>query len=176
MAQKQTQDFNGENNMAITYKWNDQANTAVRVLDGGVLVQTVPVGHRIYREDILGNPIEAYKTSQEMEQDRIDKISQNKKDLKSACLSYEAYWIDRNMQSEFDLSRALYEGGNVTPSDLPKAAVVGAWKESLWADYYVRKTAIEAEQNFTLDFSNNDPLEVDFHDIRKEREDFLAGV
>ena len=116
----------------------------------------------------------------EVEASQIEQSTKQNKDkkdrLKSACETYEKSWIDRNMQSEFDLSRALYEGGNATPEQLPKAASVGQWKEGLWVDYLERKTALLAGEEYSLDFSNNDPLEYDFYDLRGERQAFLGSL
>ena len=160
------------------FKWNDSENKSIKQIDGQA--RTFPVEHRFYEELVQpwldeGNTVEPYKTPEELEQERLAKIQANKTALFNACESYEISWVDRNMQSEFDLSRALYEAGTTTPTDLPKAATVGEWKESLWADYYTRKAAVEAEQEFSLDFSNHYPLQFNFHDLKNEREDFLGG-
>ena len=103
-------------------------------------------------------------------------IASKESSLFQACEAYEIHNIDRNMQSEFDLSRALYEANTATPEQLPRAKSIGDWKEALWADYYTRKSAITVSSDLDLDFSNHDPVPANFHDLKNEREGFLASL
>jgi len=118
-------------------------------------------------------------TQAEKDQRVIDKeaaIIKNKQDnLFQFCEDYEILNVDRNMQSEFDLSRALYEAGKAEPEQLPLAKSLGDWKESLWADYYTRKAAITVDSILDSDFSNHNPVPTDFQGLRSERETFLAA-
>ena len=118
-----------------------------------------------------------------------DKIRDNKiNELWNAAYSYQVRNIDQNLDREFMFARNLVRFNGATDADFPSCVALRNWIQSIWgmpsdppssatnATYYARKNAILADQDYSLEFSDFDPVPTDYQTVLAEITAFEASI
>ena len=112
--------------------------------------------------NVLMNPAEVAVVEQTQADAQSRKLQNNISDLWNAADRYIYRYIN-------GVGLSILSAG--VHANKPKARACAKWSDSVWAEYYVRKTKLEKGESVSMDFSDIGAMPHDILELREEIQD-----
>ena len=93
----------------------------------------------------------SFKTVEELYTEQIPQLEEA---LYKACMDYQTKNIDINLDRVMSEANIIVKTTDAVEGDYPLCSANGVWLQGLWVEYFVRKTALIAGDEYSVDFAD----------------------